>query len=420
VLALELERRYPKDRILEMYLNQVYFGQGAYGVEAAARTYFGKPVSDLELGEAALLAGLPRAPSAYFPVDHPAAAKRRRDVVLNRMVERGTPEAGGRESGSPRRTSGCSPPSGAAPAASISSTTCSRRWRRSSAPTWSSRRAPRLHEPQPLDAAHGRAVAPGRAPGGRGALERVRHRSPRGGDPHDRSADGLHQGHGGRLRFLPQRVQPCGGGAAPAGLCVQAVSCMWRRSRRASRRRRSSTDAPVTYPLGRNGKPWKPTTTTGSFAARPRSSRRSRNRSTWSPSSSKSGSASTATIRVARRVGISSPLNADLTLALGTSDLSLLELTSAYSALANQGCGWSRRRSATSPTLRASSSSRACPRARGDGARGCLRDHAHARGRRRARHRPGRETCSAGLSPPRRAPATTTRTRGSSGSRRTS
>src|SRR2546425_12600260 len=95
VLALELERRYPKDRILEMSLNQVYFGQGAYGVEAAARTYFGKPVSDLELSEAALLAGLPRAPSAYSPFDHPAAAKRRRDVVLNRMVDAGflRPEA---------------------------------------------------------------------------------------------------------------------------------------------------------------------------------------------------------------------------------------------------------------------------------------------------------------------------------------
>src|SRR6267378_4448055 len=89
VLALELERRYSKDRILEMYLNQVYFGHGAFGVEAASRTFFGKGVSELELGEAALLAGLPRAPSAYSPFDHPAAAKRRRDVVLNRMVDAG-------------------------------------------------------------------------------------------------------------------------------------------------------------------------------------------------------------------------------------------------------------------------------------------------------------------------------------------
>src|SRR5467141_363916 len=89
VLALELERRYSKDRIFEMYLNQVYFGHGAYGVEAAARTYFGKSVSELTAREAALLAGLPRAPSSYSPFDHANAAKRRRELVLRRMVEYG-------------------------------------------------------------------------------------------------------------------------------------------------------------------------------------------------------------------------------------------------------------------------------------------------------------------------------------------
>src|SRR5919201_930718 len=88
-LALELERRYPKDRILEMYLNQVYFGNGAYGVEAASRTYFGKSVTELSVKEAALLAGLPRAPTTYSPFEHSEAAKRRREVVLRRMVEYG-------------------------------------------------------------------------------------------------------------------------------------------------------------------------------------------------------------------------------------------------------------------------------------------------------------------------------------------
>src|SRR5437868_7465660 len=88
-LALELERRYPKDRILEMYLNQVYFGHGAYGVEAAARTYFGKSVSELNVRESALLAGLPRAPTTYSPFEHGEIAKRRREVVLRRMVEFG-------------------------------------------------------------------------------------------------------------------------------------------------------------------------------------------------------------------------------------------------------------------------------------------------------------------------------------------
>src|ERR671923_580415 len=89
VLALELERRYSKDRILEMYLNQVYFGHGAYGVEAAARTYFGKSVGELSVRDAALLAGLPRAPTTYSPFDHADAAKRRREIVLRRMAEFG-------------------------------------------------------------------------------------------------------------------------------------------------------------------------------------------------------------------------------------------------------------------------------------------------------------------------------------------
>ncbi len=90
VLALELERRYSKDRILEMYLNQVYFGHGSYGVEAAARTYFGKSVSELTVRESALIAGLPRAPTNYSPFDRAEAAKRRREVVLRRLVDFGT------------------------------------------------------------------------------------------------------------------------------------------------------------------------------------------------------------------------------------------------------------------------------------------------------------------------------------------
>src|SRR6266508_5004280 len=90
VLALELEHRYTKDRILEIYLNQIYFGHGAFGVEAAARTYFGKSVHELSPVECALLAGLPKAPGTYSPFDHPEAAKRRRATVLARMVETGT------------------------------------------------------------------------------------------------------------------------------------------------------------------------------------------------------------------------------------------------------------------------------------------------------------------------------------------
>ena len=89
LLAIQIERRLTKDEILERYLNQVYFGQGAYGVEAAAEVYFGKPAKDLSLQESALLAGLIRAPSATSPYDHPDRAKARMAEVLQRMVELG-------------------------------------------------------------------------------------------------------------------------------------------------------------------------------------------------------------------------------------------------------------------------------------------------------------------------------------------
>src|SRR5438034_2096795 len=89
VLAVELERRYSKDRLLEMYLNQIYFGHGAFGVEAAARTFFGKGVSELSPAECALVAGLPKAPTTYSPFEHPEAAMRRRAIVLTRMVDTG-------------------------------------------------------------------------------------------------------------------------------------------------------------------------------------------------------------------------------------------------------------------------------------------------------------------------------------------
>ncbi|HEV2131525.1 MAG TPA: PBP1A family penicillin-binding protein [Longimicrobiaceae bacterium] len=86
-LAIEMERRFSKERILELYLNHIYLGAGAYGVEAAARTYFGKPASELTPIEAATLAALPKAPSYYNPRRNPDAAERRRNLVLAAMAE---------------------------------------------------------------------------------------------------------------------------------------------------------------------------------------------------------------------------------------------------------------------------------------------------------------------------------------------
>ena len=84
--AIEMEKRYTKDEILEAYLNQISFGHGWYGIEAAARHYFGKTASRLTLEEAATLAALPKGPAIYDPIRHPDRAKSRRDEVLGRMA----------------------------------------------------------------------------------------------------------------------------------------------------------------------------------------------------------------------------------------------------------------------------------------------------------------------------------------------
>ena len=89
VTAIRLERRLSKDEILEQYLNLIYFGEGAYGVEAAARTYFGKHVWNLTLAQAAMLAGLPAGPTSFNPRSEPDAARARRDWVLGRMATLG-------------------------------------------------------------------------------------------------------------------------------------------------------------------------------------------------------------------------------------------------------------------------------------------------------------------------------------------
>lgn len=88
-LAVQLDRHWSKDRILTAYLNDIYFGNQAYGIEAAARAYFSVPASKLTLDQAALLAGLPQAPTAYDPLLRPAAARARRAEVLKAMLSAG-------------------------------------------------------------------------------------------------------------------------------------------------------------------------------------------------------------------------------------------------------------------------------------------------------------------------------------------
>jgi penicillin-binding protein 1A len=88
-LAWQLEQRWSKDRILTAYLNTIYFGNGAYGIQQASLTYFQHPAKQLRLAEAALLAGIPSDPARYDPVTNPRAARKRRDVVLRAMLDQG-------------------------------------------------------------------------------------------------------------------------------------------------------------------------------------------------------------------------------------------------------------------------------------------------------------------------------------------
>ncbi|WP_250693792.1 transglycosylase domain-containing protein, partial [Escherichia coli] len=86
-LSLQMERQFTKQEILTFYINKVYMGNGYYGMKTAAKSYLGKDLSDLSVAQAALLAGIPQAPTQYDPYANPDAAKERRNTVLDEMYE---------------------------------------------------------------------------------------------------------------------------------------------------------------------------------------------------------------------------------------------------------------------------------------------------------------------------------------------
>ncbi|MGK9065921.1 penicillin-binding protein 1A [Stutzerimonas chloritidismutans] len=90
LLALQIERELSKNEILELYVNKIYLGNRAYGIEAASQVYYGKPIGDLSLAQMAMIAGLPKAPSAFNPLANPARSKERRDWILGRMYRLGS------------------------------------------------------------------------------------------------------------------------------------------------------------------------------------------------------------------------------------------------------------------------------------------------------------------------------------------
>ncbi|MFZ3589788.1 transglycosylase domain-containing protein [Bacillus sp. DJP31] len=89
IISINLERKYSKKKLLEMYLNQIYFGHGAYGIETAAKFYFGKSSSELTIEEGAMLAGIPKSPTNYSPINYMEDSKNRRNLVLDRMHQKG-------------------------------------------------------------------------------------------------------------------------------------------------------------------------------------------------------------------------------------------------------------------------------------------------------------------------------------------
>jgi penicillin-binding protein 1A len=336
ILAIELERRYSKNRILEMYLNQVYFGHGAYGVEAAARTYFGKSVSELTVRESALLAGLPRAPSSYSPFEHADVAKRRREVVLRRMVEYGVLK----EAEGPRLAKtdlGLIPPerrrtTGQYFLEYVEQTLEAKygadmvfkgglRVYTTLNPTMQLTAEQALRDG--LKTLEARTAKPRRGEHPEGAVVTI--------EPQTGYIKAIVGGYDFLRsefnRAVQAKRQP--GSAFKPFVYIAALEAGYTPANRID-------DSPVTYPVGANGA-WKPENYDRKF----------RGPTTLQQALEESVNVVTVklqervginrTIQVARRFGIASPLDLNLSLALGTSDLTLLELTSAYGVLANQG-----------------------------------------------------------------------------------
>ena len=332
ILAHRIERMLSKEEILYLYLNEIYLGEGAYGVEAAARTYFNKHARDLDLGEIALLAGLPQSPSNYSPLRNPDAARARQRYVLNRMAEDNIVTAE------------------AARAAWDQGLRVNANWRRAVHGYFSlyvrSQLLTRFTEEElfrkglrvattvdsVLQLAAARAVQEG--------VARVHERHPKEPPP---------QGALVALDTASGRILAMIGGA-------DYVAAPFNRAVQANRQPGSAfkplvyaaaleqgvppgtvlSDTPLALPSGTR-KLWRPTNFRGEY------------RGSLSLAEALVRSSNVAAVRLLRqtglppvvrlsgRLGITAPLQPDLTLALGASPVSVLELTAAYTAFANRG-----------------------------------------------------------------------------------
>jgi len=350
ILALRIERTFTKDEILEMYLNQIYFGDGAYGVQAAARKYFGRDGSSLNLPEAAMLAGLPRNPWGYSPYRFPEAAKKRRAVVLRRMFEEGhiTREEMEKASAEPIATSGGGTGVETAPyfvemarryliehygsqqvfeGGLVVHTTLDIDLQRHTAEAME-KHLVELEEKNGYRASRrrgGAEVAPGSTNVEylQGAVVVLDPRSGKvlalvgGRDYHDSSFN----------RAVQARRQP--GSAFKPFIYTAAVEKGYRPTD-------ILLDAPTTFRLS-DGQSWTPHNYDPDFAG-PVTLRYALQRSINIPAARLLQQIGPkAAVRCASRMGIKSPIPAYLSIALGTAEVSLWELTSAYGAYANQG-----------------------------------------------------------------------------------
>ena len=352
-LATELERDYSKDQILEMYFNQIYFGEGAYGVDAAARTFFAKPVQQLTLPECALLAGIPANPSLYSPRRRPKAALARRAKVMRNMLETHavTPV---------EYDSAMDAPLGVTPA------------------RWSNDRAPyfvemvRLH----LDERYGsNAVYEGGLKVWTTLDMDLQQIAERALERQLSTLEAALKPRSTRAGYNPRQVPA--GGAQPTPYLQGALVALdphtgsilaliggrdWNQSNfnravQAARQPGSAfkpfvytaamdngfkptdvvVDEPVSFPGGPDGKPYQPRNYDRQFRG-PVTLRYALQQSINIPTLKlmrKVGVAQVASY--ARRMGILSPMGQNLSLALGSSEVNLLELTNAYAVIANRG-----------------------------------------------------------------------------------
>jgi penicillin-binding protein 1A len=353
-LAIELERDYSKDQILEMYFNQIYFGEGAYGVEAAARTFFDRPLAQLTLPQCALLVGIPANPTVYSPRRRPKAALARRAKVLRNMLET-------RAITQVEFDNAMAAPLGVTPA------------------RWSNDRAPyfvemvRLH----LDERYGsNAVYEGGLKVWTTLDMDLQQIAERALDRQLSALEATLKPRATRASFAPRTGSP--GTAASRTPYLQAAFVAldartgavraliggrdWNHSNfnravQAQRQPGSAfkpfvytaamdngfkptdliEDAPVSFPGGPGGKPYQPQNYDHKYRG-PITLRYALQQSVNVPAIKllqRVGVAQVASY--ARRMGVLSPMGQNLSLALGSSEVNLLELTSAYAVFANRG-----------------------------------------------------------------------------------